>query len=1240
MDGDAMTEEQRQRAESNRLAALAKRKTLEGATTTRPTTTAASNSNQDVWKLFKCKKVNLQQCVTSSRTNDASSCNDQFQKPPQVPVPVDKFKARLEICSPDSFSITPAPLKGISYPGEAVCLERLRECLANVLLSHYTQLHGGGKACVYKLVEYDAVLRCLKSFKGIEIEEIPWGTFNVVERLSHTFVDGGWIPSRPEHFCDEKVDELLKNLPRKLLDSLLPFQLEGLRFGLRRGARCLIADEMGLGKTLQAIAIAACFMNEGPVLVVCPAILRLSWAEELERWLPFCSPSDIHLVFGRQNDPTRLERCPRVVVISYTMLHHLLSNILKLQWAFLIVDESHYVRSSKKLRETHEVKAVLDVSARINRIVLLSGTPSLSRPYDIFQQINMLWPGLLGKDKYEFAKTYCSAKLVQRGKGKMFKDFSNGVRLEELNVLLKQTVMIRRLKQHVLMQLPPKRRQLINLKLKNSDIVSAIEMVKNDKSSTDAAEGIPSEVSEDVDDGGGCCEYLKTLSKQVIGIAKLSGFRDWLCMHPTFAGSDDADMETNHSCQKMIIFGHHHKVLDGVQELVCEKGIGFIRIDGTTLPRDRQSAVHLFQSSREVKIAIIGIMAASFGIDLSSAENVVFLELPLSPSIMLQAEDRAHRRGQTKAVNIYIFCANDTSDLACWRSLNKSLNRVSSTVDGKYSSVRGIEVDRVTSIGISGETDGNSRNPNFKESRSIGTSGIESMVSSKSISDFNLCTDLDKTINEGSEVENTTEGQNVKDCSSSHDDLFHNEGKQAIMISNHNGTLKSVQTEEGNESIEKDLKDSGNSLKAENLRHDECCAVMDVDSNIRIPTESLRFEVSQYTRRIHIYTCHRGTDSRPKPLFESFCPEDLEVPPPPASNNKEKAIYKCIKDNPAYRSILSAFVKEWNNLTPIQRNKLLAKPLQLPLSFELYYLKEHQNHNSEGLLKVGSNRRTTPLDEINSGLPLNAVWKKVHLRSGHGKREKEYNQGWSVMDEPLCKFCQSPCQSEHAKTPEYFEDLFCKLACHEEYRMRTSNNFLRRELFQIEKGVCTFCQLNCHKLVKDIRPLSLENRLKYIMKVAPKLSEHKKLLDKLVHHPTEGNAWHADHTIAVYLGGGECNLENMRTLCVACHAEVTSAQCADRRTRKALAKKQIKAVMDNLKKGDGKRTDSISERQEKTIDDHLLVMVPGSAYSITTKNDDATIPLRKMMAPEMFAYFPAPPNKEDKSGDEDAVSLH
>lgn len=119
------------------------------------------------------------------------------------------------------------------------------------MLSHYTQNTGGGKACVYRLQDYQLVLRYLKSCKGIECEEIPWGTFNVIERLSHSFAAGKWMPCRPEHIPDEKVHGLISELPKTLLSALLPFQLDGVCFGLRRGGRCLIADEMGLGKTLQ-----------------------------------------------------------------------------------------------------------------------------------------------------------------------------------------------------------------------------------------------------------------------------------------------------------------------------------------------------------------------------------------------------------------------------------------------------------------------------------------------------------------------------------------------------------------------------------------------------------------------------------------------------------------------------------------------------------------------------------------------------------------------------------------------------------------------------------------------------------------------------------------------------------------------------------------------------------------------------------------------------------------------------
>lgn len=171
----------------------------------------------------------------------------------------------------------------------------------------------------------------------------------------------------------------------------------------------------------------------------------------------------------------------------------------------------------------------------------------------------------------------------------------------------------------------------------------------------------------------------------------------------------------------------------------------------------------------------------------------------------------------------------------------------------------------------------------------------------------------------------------------------------------------------------------------------------------------------------------------------NFRQEEIELENAFACDSKE-TVSKYFKDNPAYRHALWAFIDEWNNLRPIEQRKLRGKPLQLPLSVELCYLKESINHNTgvclnefhstlgyllyftmdnsrccffillQGLLKGGSKRRTTSFCEINVSLPPNAVWKKVHLQRSYSKKEKEYTQGWTLTGEPLCKLCQKPCE--------------------------------------------------------------------------------------------------------------------------------------------------------------------------------------------------------------------------------------
>ncbi|KXZ49817.1 hypothetical protein GPECTOR_19g268 [Gonium pectorale] len=98
-----------------------------------------------------------------------------------------------------------------------------------------------------------------------------------------------------------EVSARLARMPPSLRAALMPFQRQGVEFGVARGGRCLIADEMGVGKTVQAIALAACYEDEWPLLCIVPASLRLVWAEELEKWLPHLRPSHIHVIEGKAN---------------------------------------------------------------------------------------------------------------------------------------------------------------------------------------------------------------------------------------------------------------------------------------------------------------------------------------------------------------------------------------------------------------------------------------------------------------------------------------------------------------------------------------------------------------------------------------------------------------------------------------------------------------------------------------------------------------------------------------------------------------------------------------------------------------------------------------------------------------------------------------------------------------------------------------------------------------------------
>ena len=95
--------------------------------------------------------------------------------------------------------------------------------------------------------------------------------------------------------------------------------------------------------------------------------------------------------------------------------------------------------------------------------------------------------------------------------------------------------------------------------------------------------------------------------------------------------------------------------------------------------------------------------------------------------------------------------------------------------------------------------------------------------------------------------------------------------------------------------------------------------------------------------------------------------------------------------------------------------------------------------------------------------------------------------------------------------------------------MRNSARYARACVRRRDKGICALCGLDCTKLRKELNALPLEDRYKKAEELGiPKKRAYRKSL------------WDMDHTLPVAEGGGECGLDNLRTLCISCHKKETA----------------------------------------------------------------------------------------------------
>ena len=99
----------------------------------------------------------------------------------------------------------------------------------------------------------------------------------------------------------------------------------------------------------------------------------------------------------------------------------------------------------------------------------------------------------------------------------------------------------------------------------------------------------------------------------------------------------------------------------------------------------------------------------------------------------------------------------------------------------------------------------------------------------------------------------------------------------------------------------------------------------------------------------------------------------------------------------------------------------------------------------------------------------------------------------------------------------------------------------------------SICGLDCARLTARAKlERDPAKRRDLVLRAVPAFAARPRMLEAFVAQPLEGHLWHADHVVPVARGGGQCGLENVRTLCVLCHCHVTAQQCSARARERRL----------------------------------------------------------------------------------------
>lgn len=469
----------------------------------------------------------------------------------------------------------------------------------------------------------------------------------------------------------------------KINGTLLPFQFVVAEYATLR-KNVLIGDDMGLGKSLSALACAALLKLDSNVIIGCPAIARLTWLEEIRKWIP-----DAMVYIAKKANSKKMAKKEKeeimkanFVICSYNKIKFYEDILMEKNSLLFIGDESQYLKTKTSQRYI----ACHKISNTCDRVYLLSGTPLTNRPKDLITQLDML--KVLDSDfggERKFLFTYCGA--VNNGYGYNFNGSSN---LSELRTKLRESCMVRRKKDDVMKDLPKKRRMRIPVEISNrkkyddcndSFMYAIVQSLKVEATKAAVRESIAkkdrsSYIKNYIKDGVASAIKGKVFShtnvlRRITGEGLIKPSLEWI----------KGFCETG---KQLVVFCYHQDQQNAIyNDLKGNKKISVGKIFSTGSDEEKKAAEKSFQQG-DVQVLVCSQMGANTNITLTAATTVFTAEYTYVPGDHLQAEDRCRRIGTSEdadSIDCYYMHASETVDDYFWDILSEKFTIIENTLD-------------------------------------------------------------------------------------------------------------------------------------------------------------------------------------------------------------------------------------------------------------------------------------------------------------------------------------------------------------------------------------------------------------------------------------------------------------------------------------------------------------------------------------------------------------------------------